>query len=66
MLTTMLLSCALLLAMPTMLGAQIGLAPLEGIGRLDQALFPELQGQCGQEWVGWGLDILWPQSILLV
>uniref|UniRef100_A0A8C3VSS1 Agouti-related protein n=1 Tax=Catagonus wagneri TaxID=51154 RepID=A0A8C3VSS1_9CETA len=43
MLTTVLLSCALLLAMPAMLGAQIGLAPLEGIGRPDQALFPELQ-----------------------
>ncbi|XP_022439168.2 agouti-related protein [Delphinapterus leucas] len=44
MLTTVLLSCALLLAMPTGQGAQMGLAPLEGIGRPDQALFPELQG----------------------
>lgn len=52
MLTTVLLSCALLLAMPTGQGAQMGLAPLEGIGRPDQALFPELQGQCGQGW-GW-------------
>ncbi|XP_058900910.1 agouti-related protein [Kogia breviceps] len=44
MLTAVLLSCALLLAMPAMQGAQMGLAPLEGIGRPDQALFPELQG----------------------
>ncbi|XP_007125964.1 agouti-related protein [Physeter macrocephalus] len=44
MLTAVLLSCALLLAMPAMQGAQMGLAPLEGIGRPDQALFPGLQG----------------------
>ncbi|OWK16535.1 AGRP [Cervus elaphus hippelaphus] len=44
MLTAVLLSCALLLAMPTMQGAQMGSAPLEGIGRPDEALFLELQG----------------------
>ncbi|KAB1274766.1 Agouti-related protein [Camelus dromedarius] len=44
MLTTVLLSCALLLAIPVMRGAQMGLAPLEGIGRPEQALFLELQG----------------------
>lgn len=47
MLTAVLLSGALLLALPAMQGAQMGLAPLEGIGRPDQALFPELPGQCG-------------------
>ncbi|KAB0394002.1 hypothetical protein E2I00_011713, partial [Balaenoptera physalus] len=50
MLTAVLLSCALLLAMPAMQGAQMGLAPLEGIGRPDQALFPELQGQWQNRW----------------
>ncbi|KAB0350586.1 hypothetical protein FD754_015443 [Muntiacus muntjak] len=44
MLTAVLLNCALLLAMPTMQGAQMGSAPLEGIGRPDEALFLELQG----------------------
>ncbi|CAI9161950.1 unnamed protein product [Rangifer tarandus platyrhynchus] len=44
MLTAVLLSCALLLAMPTMQGAQMGSAPLEGIGRPEEALFLELQG----------------------
>ena len=48
MLTAVLLSCALLLAMPTMQEAQMGSAPLEGIRRPDEALFLELQGQCGQ------------------
>ncbi|XP_016075805.1 PREDICTED: agouti-related protein [Miniopterus natalensis] len=43
MLTTM-LSCALLLALPAMEGAQMSLAPLEGIRRPDQAQFPELSG----------------------
>ncbi|XP_037671540.1 agouti-related protein [Choloepus didactylus] len=42
MLTAVLLSSvALLLAPPTMEGAQMGVAPLEGIRRPDQALFPE-------------------------
>lgn len=45
MLPAVLLSCALLLALPPMQGAQMGLAPLEGIRRPDQALFPELPGQ---------------------
>nr|XP_012597995.1 agouti-related protein [Microcebus murinus] len=44
MLNAVLLSCALLLALPTIQGAQMGLAPLEGIRRPDQALFPELPG----------------------
>uniref|UniRef100_A0A8D2DT63 Agouti-related protein n=1 Tax=Sciurus vulgaris TaxID=55149 RepID=A0A8D2DT63_SCIVU len=44
MLTAVLLSCALLLALPATLGAQMGLAPLEGIRRPDQALLPELPG----------------------
>ncbi|XP_004371546.1 agouti-related protein [Trichechus manatus latirostris] len=44
MLTAVLLSCALLQALPTVQGAQIGLAPLEGIRRPDQALFPEFSG----------------------
>ena len=48
MLTAVLLSCALLLAMPPMQGAQMGPAPLEGIGWPEEALFLELQGQCGQ------------------
>ncbi|KAM7233708.1 hypothetical protein CapIbe_015844 [Capra ibex] len=38
MLTAVLLSCALLLAMPT------SPAPLEGVGRPDETLFLELQG----------------------
>ncbi|XP_006878753.1 PREDICTED: agouti-related protein [Elephantulus edwardii] len=44
MLRTVLLSCALLQVLPTMQGAQMGLAPLEGIRRPDQALFPEFPG----------------------
>ncbi|XP_008700688.1 agouti-related protein [Ursus americanus] len=44
MLPAVLLSCALLLALPPMQGAQMGLAPLEGIRRPDQDLFPELPG----------------------
>ncbi|XP_046537726.1 agouti-related protein [Equus quagga] len=43
MLTAVLLSCALLLTLPAMQGAQMGLVPLEGI-RTDQALIPELPG----------------------
>lgn len=50
MLPAVLLSCALLLALPPMQGAQMGLAPLEGIRRPDQDLFPELPGQYGQGW----------------
>ena len=50
MLPAVLLSCALLLALPPMQGAQIGLVPLESIRRPDQALFPELPGQYGQGW----------------
>ncbi|KAM6176848.1 agouti-related protein [Erethizon dorsatum] len=44
MLTTVLLSCALLLAVPATQGAQMGLASLEGIRRPDQVLFPEFPG----------------------
>ncbi|XP_028710086.1 agouti-related protein [Peromyscus leucopus] len=44
MLTVMLLSCVLLLALPPTLGVQMGLAPLEGIRRPDQALFPAFPG----------------------
>nr|XP_020026693.1 agouti-related protein [Castor canadensis] len=44
MLTAVLLTCALLLALPAMQGAQMGLAPLEGIRKPDQALFPEFPG----------------------
>ncbi|VFV29215.1 agouti-related protein [Lynx pardinus] len=44
MLTAVLLSWALLLTLPPMQEAQRGLAPLEGIRRPDQALFPELPG----------------------
>ncbi|XP_064129988.1 agouti-related protein [Loxodonta africana] len=44
MLTGVLLSCALLQALPTMQGAQVGLAPLEGIRRSDHALFPAFPG----------------------
>lgn len=64
MLTAVLLCCALLLALPTMQGAQMGLAPLEGIRRPDQAPLPELPGQCGQGWVCVGLDTFWSQIIL--
>ncbi|XP_066099639.1 agouti-related protein isoform X1 [Saccopteryx bilineata] len=39
-----LLSCVLLLALPAMQGAQMSLAPLEGIRRPEQVLFPELSG----------------------
>lgn len=52
MLNTVLLSCALLLALPVTQGAQMGLAPLEGIRRPDQVLFPDFPGEYGQEW-GW-------------
>nr|XP_051702891.1 agouti-related protein [Oryctolagus cuniculus] len=48
MLTTVLLSCALLLALPSVQGAQVGLPPLEGIRRPDQALFSQLPGQYAQ------------------
>ncbi|KAM5297077.1 agouti-related protein [Glossophaga mutica] len=41
---TAVLSCALLLALPAMQGAQMSLVPPEGIRRPDQALFPELSG----------------------
>nr|XP_003472066.1 agouti-related protein [Cavia porcellus] len=44
MLNTVLLSCALLLALPVTQGAQMGLAPLEGIRRPDQVLFPDFPG----------------------
>ncbi|XP_008837306.1 agouti-related protein [Nannospalax galili] len=44
MLTAVLLSCALLLALPATQGVQMGLPPLEGIRRPDQALFPEFPG----------------------
>ncbi|KAG8521716.1 Agouti-related protein [Galemys pyrenaicus] len=44
MLITVLLSCVLLLALPTMQGAQMDMAPLEGIRRADQVLLPELPG----------------------
>ncbi|XP_037371808.1 agouti-related protein [Talpa occidentalis] len=44
MLLTVLLSCVLLLALPTMQGAQMGMAPLDGIRRADQVLLPELPG----------------------
>lgn len=56
MLTVMLLSCAMLLALPPTLGVQMGLAPLEGIRRPGQALFPEFPGKYGQVggWVGLG------------
>lgn len=64
MLTAVLLCCALLLALPAMQGAQMGLAPLEGIRRPDQAPLPELPGQCGQGWVCVGLDTFWSQIIL--
>lgn len=60
MLTAVLLSCALLLALPPMQEAQMGLAPLEGIRRPDRALFPELPGQytqgveLGETWISSG------------
>ncbi|XP_037018633.1 agouti-related protein [Artibeus jamaicensis] len=41
---TAVLSCALLLALPAMQGAQMSLAPQEGIRGSDQALFPEMSG----------------------
>ncbi|XP_008565862.1 PREDICTED: agouti-related protein [Galeopterus variegatus] len=44
MLTAVLLSCALLLALPAMQGAQLGLAPLQDMGRPDEVLIPELPG----------------------
>lgn len=53
MLTVMLLSCAMLLALPPTLGVQMGLAPLEGIRRPGQALFPEFPGEYGQVGDGW-------------
>ena len=60
---TAVLSCALLLALPATQGAQMSLASPEGIRRPDQALFPELSGQCGQGWVRLGTGILWLQTI---
>lgn len=45
MLTVMLLTCVLLLALPPTLGVQMAVAPLEGIRRPDQALFPEFPGE---------------------
>lgn len=56
MLTVMLLSCAMLLALPPTLGVQMGLAPLEGIRRPGQALFPEFPGEYGQ------VGDVWSQS----
>ncbi|XP_007517795.1 agouti-related protein [Erinaceus europaeus] len=44
MLTTVLLSCVLLLALPVMQGAQMDLVPMEGIRRPDQTLFSEMPG----------------------
>ncbi|XP_007938444.1 agouti-related protein [Orycteropus afer afer] len=44
MLTAVLLSCALLQALPTMQGAQMGPPPLEGIRRAGQALLAEFAG----------------------
>ncbi|XP_053460179.1 agouti-related protein [Nycticebus coucang] len=44
MLNAVLLSCALLLTLPTIQGAQMALAPLEGIRRTEPVLFPELPG----------------------
>lgn len=64
MLTVMLLSCALLLALPPTLGVQMGLAPLEGIRRPDQALFPEFPGEYGQVGDVWGNDNCWSQICL--
>lgn len=55
MLTTVLLSCVLLLALPVMQGAQMDLVPMEGIRRPDQTLFSEMPGQCGKEWLLGGL-----------
>ncbi|XP_062965147.1 agouti-related protein [Cynocephalus volans] len=42
--TAVLLSCALLLALPAIQGAQLGLAPLQDMGRTDEVLLPELPG----------------------
>ncbi|MEJ1276115.1 agouti-related protein isoform X1 [Cricetulus griseus] len=64
MLTVMLLSCALLLALPPTLGVQMRLAPLEGIRRPDQALFPEFPGEYGQGGHVWGEDNCWSQICL--
>jgi hypothetical protein len=62
MLTAMLLSCVLLLALPPTLGVQMGVAPLKGIRRPDQALFPEFPGEYGQVGDMWGNDHCWPQT----
>lgn len=62
MLTALLPSCVLLLALPPTLGVQMGVAPLKGIRRPDQALFPEFPGENGQ--VGnvlLGNGNCWPQ-----
>ncbi|XP_036897589.1 agouti-related protein [Sturnira hondurensis] len=50
---TAVLSCALLLALPARQGAQMSLAPPEGIRGSDRALFPETSGlglQPGLKW----------------
>ncbi|XP_076771891.1 agouti-related protein isoform X2 [Arvicanthis niloticus] len=44
MMIAMLLSCVLLLALPPTLGVQMGVTPLKGIRRPDQALFSEFPG----------------------
>ncbi|XP_004704669.1 agouti-related protein [Echinops telfairi] len=44
MLSAMLLSCAVLQALPTMQGAHMGLAPLEGFRGPVRALFPDFPG----------------------
>lgn len=56
MLTVMLLSCVLLLALPPTLGVRMGVAPLESIRRPGQALFPEFVGEYGQAGDVWGED----------
>lgn len=64
MLTAMLLSCVLLLALPPTLGVHMGVAPLKGIRRSDQALFPEFSGEYGQVGNVWGKHNCWPQICL--
>lgn len=64
MLTAMLLSCVLLLALPPTLGVHMGVAPLKGIRRPDQALFPEFSGEYGQVGNVWGKHNCWPQICL--
>lgn len=65
MLTAVLLSCVLLLTLPPTLGVQTGVAPLKGIRRPDQALFPEFPGEYGQAGDVWGKGNCWPQIYLL-